>query len=298
MKRSQLRCVLGGLLICGMGLGFPGASYAITGCTNANLLGTYAADVASASFLAVLSSINSPSATSSGGGSGTTGTSGINNCQEFFGTECAPRSSGSSTFINSPFGPAGSSPYRTQYYFDGQGNILGPMGSADTASTTVGTYSVNPDCSATMSLAGGVTLNAVLVSGGAGVLFMQNNAGSGGPVGTLQRTATTCIANSPQSLGFSFFGAQKVSGTSSGSTTALLNPVSAVGNLQLNGQGGFTMQEWVYQYGKTTATTLSGTYTVASDCSLSLTFAPTSAGGVTTPITGTLSAITGAFVSQ
>ena len=36
------------------------------------------------------------------------------------------------------------------------------------------------------------------------------------------------------------------------------------------------MQDWVYQYGKT-ATTLSGTYTVASDCSLSLTFAPNSA---------------------
>jgi hypothetical protein len=280
MKRSQPTCILGGLLICGMGLGFPGASYAITGCTNANLLGTYTADLASANLLGVLNSINPAS------------TPGTNNCQEFFGNECPPAaaSTGTSAFLNSPFGPAGSNPYATQYYFDGQGNILGPVGSSATPTIPVGTYNVNPDCSATISLAGGATFNAVLVGGGAGVLFMQNNAGSGGAVGTLQRAANTCIANSPQSLGFSYFGAQKVSGT--------LNPVSAVGQLQLNGQGGFVMQEWLYQYGKTTALSLSGTYIVASDCSLNLTFAPTSASSVTVPLSGTLSAATGTFIPQ
>jgi hypothetical protein len=81
----------------------------------------------------------------------------------------------------------------------------------------------------------------------------------------------------------------------------MFNPVSAVGKLRVRVRvrrtGGFRTQDWVYQYGKT-ATTLSGTYTVASDCSLSLTSAPNSAGVVTTPVTGTLSAITRAFVSQ
>lgn len=287
MKRSQPTSILGGFLICGMGLGFPGASYAVTGCTTANLLGTYTAKVANANMLAVLNSIS---------------TSGTNQCQELFGNECPP--AGSSTFLNSPFSPGGSSPYAVQFYFDGQGNILGPVASAATAAATVGTYSVNSDCSATISLVGGATFNAVLVSGGAGVLFMQNNAGSGGAVGTLQRYTGGCPANSQQSLGFSFFGAQKVSGTSSGGSTAAsavtLNPVSAVGELQLNGQGGFVMQEWVYQYGKTTATTLSGTYTVGSDCSLSLTFTtPSGARSLTAPLQpSALSAITGTFLAQ
>jgi hypothetical protein len=258
-----------------MGLGVPGVSYAITGCSNANLQGTYSANVASGSFLAVLNS---------------TGAS-TNNCQEIFGSHCPP--AGTSTFTNSPFGPAGSSPYGAQFFFDGQGNIIGPVASATQASTTVGTYNVNLDCSATMSLTGGATFNAVVVDGGAGVLFMQNNAGSGGAVGTLQRATSICLANSPQSLGFSLFGAQKASG---GTT---LNPVSAVGRLQLNGQGGFVMQQWAYQYGKTTATTLSGTYVVGSDCSLALTFSPSSAGGATAPLTAPGVVFpTGAFVAQ
>jgi hypothetical protein len=237
--------------------------------------------VASANVLAVLNAINS-------NGGGTAGTNGANNCQEFLGANCQPEGSSATTFINSPFGAKGSSPYAVQFYFDGQGNIVGP------ASTIVGTYTVNTDCSATLSFVSGATFNAVLVSGGAGVLFMQNNAGSGGAVGTLQRYSGACAGNSPQSLGFSFFGAQKVSGTSA----VTLNPVSAVGELQLNGQGGFVMQEWVYQYGKTTATTLSGTYTVGSDCSLSLTFASSSAASVTAPLTGRLSASTGTFIPQ
>jgi hypothetical protein len=280
MKRSQGTCVLAGLLICGLGPCFPAS-----GCTNANLSGRYLANVGNANLLAILNSI---AGTTSSGGSGTSGT---NNCQEILGSHCPP--AGASTFINSPFGPAGSIPYGIQFYFDGQGNIAGPVAIVGEPSTTVGTYSVNPDCTATMSLTGGATFNAVLVGDGAGVLFMQNNAASGGAVGTLQRSSGICLGNAPQSLAFSLFGAQKASGG------AVFNPVSGVGRLQLNGQGGFMMQEWVYQYGKTTASNLSGTYTIGSDCSLSLTFNPSSAGGVTAPITAPgVIFPTGVFVSQ
>jgi hypothetical protein len=267
-----------------LGLGVPDVSYAVTGCTNANLIGTYTEEVANANMLNLLNSLNTSTGTSTGGGSST------------------------STFVNSPFIPGSSSP-PTQFYLDGQGNIVAQDSTA--AGTTVGSYSVNTDCSASISLVNGNSFNAVLVAGGASVLYIQNNAGSGGAIGTLRRYTGTCLADVPQSLGFSFFGAQRVSTTSgstgTGSTSApavTLYPVSAVGQLQLDGQGGFTMREWVYQYGKTTTTALSGTYTVGSDCGLSLTFAPSANGRTATVITapltfkGGLVNATGTFVPQ
>jgi hypothetical protein len=254
MKRSQATCVFGALLICGMGLGVPGVAYAVTGCTNANLQGTYTAQVASANLMTVLNAISIPP--------------------------------GSNPFVNGPFVSLGSGPSTSpQFFLDGQGNMVAQNTAA--AGTTVGTYNVNTDCSATISLINGATLNAVLVEGGAGLLFVQNNAASGGSVGALQRIGSgACLTDGTQpSLGFSFFGAQQ-NLSSTTPPTATFTPASGVGSLQLNGQGGFTLQEWVYQNGIITAATLSGTYTVAQDCSISLTVTPpSSTGGPTTAVT-------------
>lgn len=246
MRKSQQTRLLGGLLICGMGLVFPGMSYAVTGCSNSSLMGTYAAEVANSGLLSALSATSS-----------------------------------ASNFLTSPFAPTGTSIPR--FFFDGQGNILA-LGS--TASTIpVGTYSVNPNCSATMTFTSGATFNAVVVAGGAGILYIQNNAGGGGSVGSLQLSTSTCLANSQQSFGFSFFGAQK--GTSG--TAASVQPLSGIGSIRLDGQGGFAMQEWLYQNGAASTVSLTGTYTVGTDCSLSLTFTPTSGGTATTSITAPVS---------
>ena len=294
MKRLRQTWILGGLLVCGIGMGLPDVSYAVTGCSNANLQGTYVSELASADLLNVLNSIN------------TTATSG-----------------GSPSSVNNPFSANGVTIAPVQLYLDGQGNIvaLNPNGGGATSTTPTGTYSVNTDCSASISLTNGATFLAVLVSGGSEVLFIQTNAGQGGAIGTLQRSSNVCLASFPQpsSFGFSFSGTQQT--TTSGKSTNF-SPVSGIGELQLNGQGGFSMQEWVYEGTIVVPATLTGTYTVGSNCTLSLTFATggtSSAAGVTSAIlapvsftggllngsTGLLtvqpnatSTVTGAFVSQ
>jgi hypothetical protein len=57
-----------------------------------------------------------------------------------------------------------------------------------------------------------------------------------------------------------------------------------VGTISLNGNGGFTLTEWAFASGASTKATSTGTYTVGLNCSLQLTFSPSS-----TPTTGALS---------
>ena len=244
MKRSQQTCVLGGLLICGLGLGLPRVSYAVTGCTNGYLSGTYTASVQSANFLNVLNNINmaaaqgSGSTTSSGStgsssgstgsagssgssssgsgsiaqqpgqgvgqsGSGSTGSTGSSSSGSGASTGSTSSSAASLGLVNNPFSLGGANPGTARYYFDGNGNIVGQDANATTsgattaANTIVGTYSVNTDCTASITLNTGASFNAVVVSNGAQVLFMQSNAGQGGAVGALQRSTDVCLANSP-----------------------------------------------------------------------------------------------------
>lgn len=470
MKRSQKTCVMGGLLICGLGLGLPTNSYAITGCTNAYLTGTYTAQVMSANFLDVLNSINNAAGSTSMGGSGGTGTSGSGStgstgstggtgmggstgstgstgmggstgstgssssgsgsiAQQPGGTTGSAGSTGSTGstggsgattgavgsgasssagFVNNPFSLGGANPGTSRFYFDGNGNVVGQQpnssSSAMGANAVVGSYNIGTDCTGTINLNTGAAFNAVVVNQGAQVLFMQNNAASGGAVGSLMRSSDVCLANSPtpQSFGFEFFGAQQVSmnnttgnggtgnggtgtgaggnggtgttgGTGSGSGTGTTGgtgtgsgttgssggagshdttgasgnggtgttgtgtgatgsgtgttgtgtgatggnggsgtgtgatggtgtgttgtgttanavsfaPYGAVGELQLNGNGGFMMKEWIFQNGANTPVTASGSYTVGTDCSLSLSFAaPNLTSGATTGALG------------
>src|SRR5215467_13296057 len=74
MTRSQTVYILAGLLI--LGFGMPGVSLAVTGCSNANLIGTYNAQVSSAALTGVLSALANPPGSSSGGTTGSTGSSG------------------------------------------------------------------------------------------------------------------------------------------------------------------------------------------------------------------------------
>src|ERR1044071_1982789 len=75
MTTSQRTRVLVGLLLFGLVLSLPQASYAVSGCTNAYLTGTYNAQVSSINLLNVLNTLNA-AAGGSGSASGSTSTGG------------------------------------------------------------------------------------------------------------------------------------------------------------------------------------------------------------------------------
>jgi hypothetical protein len=58
MTPSQKSFVVGGLLLAGLGVCLPRASYGAASCTNGFLSGTYNAEISSLSFQNVLSAIN------------------------------------------------------------------------------------------------------------------------------------------------------------------------------------------------------------------------------------------------
>ena len=76
----------------------------------------------------------------------------------------------------------------------------------------IGKYTVNSDCSATMSLNTGETFNAVLADSGKRVLFIESDSTGGGSIGELDLATTACVsAGSPRTFAFSFFGAMPAS---------------------------------------------------------------------------------------
>jgi hypothetical protein len=323
MTKSRRTCVLGGLLFCSLGLGLPRVSYGITGCTNAYLTGTYTAQVSSTNFMNVLNALNGAGTT--GGATGATGATGstgttANPGGGFFGpgtpttasgpsgptgtTGAAGGTTGSVTnpgFASNPFSLNGALPGISRFFFDGNGNIIGKNPSITNANVNAGSYTINTDCTATIKLATGQNFNAVVVNGGAQVLFQQSDANSGGAVGSLNRSTDVCLdpTNFPASFGFSFFGAQQTNATTGGATGATgttgstgttgptpnFMPFSAVGQIQLNADGSFSLHEWISQNGKVQPVTTTGTYKIGSDCSLSLSFA-SSSGGTTGAVGG------------
>ncbi|HLH18182.1 MAG TPA: hypothetical protein VKX45_13240 [Bryobacteraceae bacterium] len=303
MRRLPYTCILPALLLSGAGLVLPRAAQAQTACSNAFLSGTYAANVSSASFLSVLAALNGTAALATAAtpaSSGDTGTNApaaggnVNSGQEFFGSGAGKVNTASTPsttltgngFLNNPMSIGGANPSTSVFTFDGMGNILGqPVG---TVPVQAGTYSVNSDCTATISLATGQKFNAVVAGDGSQVLFLENNAGQGGAVGTLRRTSAACLARTgqPQTFAFSFFGTQASPATTG--TGVTLAPSSALGSLQLNGAGNFTLTEWVYQNGATTPVTESGTYSVDANCGVTLNFpggAGSAASGFAVPAT-------------
>jgi hypothetical protein len=331
MTTFQKSFLVGGLLL-GAGMCLPRVSYAGPTCNNGNLLGTYNAQITSLSFMNVLTTLNTSATTSTGttggagstGSTGTTGSGGIGSGASSGGgstgstgigstgsaggstgstgsTGAAGGNTGAATVSNAGFGNTalslgGPVAGAGRFYFDGAGNIWGRQtGTSASAGQTmvVGTYSVNNNCTASMTLTSGEHFNAVIVDQGAQALFMQNDAGSGGSIGQLTRAVEACTGPVafPQNFGFNLFGAQNVTadttGTTAGSTgaaattTAAFMPYAAVGEVNLSDNGTFTLTEYIYQAGRSQSATATGTYTVSQDCNLQLTFASPASGGAT-----------------
>jgi hypothetical protein len=360
-KSQRYTCVFAGLLLFGVGFGVPRAAYAVTGCTNASLSGTYNAQISSANFMSIVNALNGNTAggTNTGGSTGSacsTGTT-ANPGGGFFGpgtpttavppggtTGSAGTSSGTTTtsggttgavstppgFGSNPLSLSGSVPDLSRFFFDGNGNIIGQSPSTApggvTVNVTAGSYSINNDCTAAIKLASGQNFNAIVVNGGDKVLFLQNDANSAGVVGSLSRSTSACLNSGfSGSFGFSFFGAEPVAatGTTGAAAAANFSAFSAIGTLQLNSDGTFSMKQWTFQNGKMQPATATGTYAIGTDCGLSLTFAKpqggtTGAAGSTTftapvlfrgalvnPTSGTLvvqpdtlTTVTGQFIQQ
>ena len=83
-------------------------------------------------------------------------------------------------------------------------------------SVAAGTYSVNLDCTATISLATGSSFDAIIAGGGTQVLFVETDSTGTGSTGILER-ASSCVSLSyPQRFGFSFSGALQAAASTTG----------------------------------------------------------------------------------
>jgi hypothetical protein len=188
------------LLMCAA----PQLSAGVAGCNNGYLLGNYNAQVSNLNLQNTLQVLNgNGAAVTPATGSGTTVVG----------------------FSNNPRSLAGAALGSSRFYFDGAGTIVGlatPSGGTVAVPTQAGTYSVGTDCTATITLNGGASFDAVVADQGHSVLFVETDSSNVGAVGTLQR-ASSCVSFSyPQSFAFTFFGATPVSasGTSgSGGST-------------------------------------------------------------------------------
>ncbi len=330
MTRSQTVYILAGLLI--LGFGVPGVSFAVTGCSNANLIGTYNAQVSSAALTGVLNALANPSGSNSGASTGSTsntgnlpsggnngglfgGNTGFGN-QPGMGATTGGSNSGSDGatagattqqtinpggFGNNPRSLGGATPGVGRYYFDGNGNIVG-RGTGNSSQAIIGAYSVNTDCTGTMNLQTGETFYTILSTDGADVLFVQSNAGQGGAVGRLTRGAAMCLASSVvQTFGFSFFGAQAIPAGSGAAAAAnspgSFGPSSGIGSITLDGQGGFTLKQWTYSNAGFKQMSSTGSYTIGSDCSLRLSFANANGSGGTTGSASSPMSFSGLLIS-
>lgn len=288
MKISQKNMFLGGLLLCGLCL--PQIAFAIQGCSNASLIGTYNAQITNANLLNTLQNLNASAGTSGTTTTGTTGsTTGVT----------TSTTTGIGGFGGNPNSITGNTPALGRYYFDGTGKILGMAAPSSTGTTAIpqimiiGSYIINADCTATLKLNTGQTYDAVLVSGSNRVLFLETDANGAGATGTLDHAPSACTqSTSPSSLGFTLSGATPAStgttGGTTGSTTGTAvaaKAYSAIGVLNLDGIKNFTMTESVIQNGAVQRSTAFGTYSLGSDCALRLSFA-----------SGTNVGSTGAFV--
>ena len=198
------------LLLCAA----PQLTAAVSGCNNGYLLGNYNAEVTNLNLQASLQALNGGGGTStqSGGGGGSTS-----------GTSGTAGSSGSTVigFSNNPKSLSGAVAGASRFYFDGAGTIVGastPTGGNVPLPTQVGTYTVNTDCTAAITLSGGATFDAVVADSGRQVLFVETDSTNAGAAGLLQRASSCVNLSYPQSFAFSFFGVAPNSSSTSGTT--------------------------------------------------------------------------------
>jgi hypothetical protein len=276
-----------GALLCATLIGLPRAAYAVGGCSNAHLTGTYTVQLANTNALSVVNALNAdptaPAPPPPTGG---------------FGSN--PNSLGSSI------------PGLGRFYFNGSGQIVGQAASPGgfTSNVNVGTYNVNYDCTATITLTGSAaassstaaaakpaTFDAIVLDNGNRVMFLETDASGIGIVGTMERASSLCNARlgSPLSFGLNSTAVQKTSANPSGSvaggggdTTVVTRYAlySTLGAITLDPNGGFSLRGWVTSNGAVQSVTAAGTYTIGSDCSLQLSFASPVAAGVPSSLRG------------
>ena len=172
-----------------------------------------------------------------------------------------------------------------RYYLDGTGVITGLTVATSTlpaTNTSIGKYTVNTDCSGSMSFNSGAAYDIYLSNGGNTVQYLRTDSPAGGEVGILRRAGSCVNLNYGGSFTFQVGGSSNQTSSTGGTTgTTALAPYSAIGAFTLNGTGAFTMSESLFTSTGTARSTSSGTYTVGGDCSLSLSFNTTAGSNST-----------------
>ena len=225
-----------------------------------------------------------------------------------------PPSSATDAGFGSSSGPASSTALNvskakllglSRHYFDGNGSIIGAAtttsvttGSSSLAGTTgtvtqliqAGSYTVNPDCTVSISLShAGTTLkfNGVVAAAGDEVLIQESDSVNPGVTGVLLHGPNFCGSdyNNPQSFGFSYNGV--LAGSPANGSTAAVPPslYSNVGLLTLDGAGNFNVTYWENMGGTinrvgTSKAPVYGTYSIdPTSCVVSLSYAKSSPAG-------------------
>lgn len=170
-------------------------------------------------------------------------------------------------------------------YADGAGNLLAALDAISPSNTRVGTYSVNTDCTISMTLRDAFSPNATLPSGTGGPLtatatlegvlvdngdeidLVQTAVGAGtGALVTLRKTAqfNGCTNGSlVGSFGFEAIGVENGPAPAVGATPSQVG-LNIVGRLVADGQGNFVTDALASL--SPLKRQITGTYTVNSDC--------------------------------
>jgi hypothetical protein len=217
----------------------------------------------------------------------------------------AGKSAADAGFGSSSFSLSGKILGMSRFYFDGNGNIVGtvtatptsstPAGLANTSSTNAilvpaGTYNVNADCTATLTLNSGAssnyTFNGVVASGGDQILIQETDSSNPGVIGSLTHGPNFCGSNynNPQSFAFAYNGITAGAAATSSAAATPATLYSNLGILTLDGNGNFTVTYWENKGGTisrvgTNSTPIYGTYSISNtNCTVSLTYSSSTKG--------------------
>lgn len=221
-----------------LGLTLGASAYAVSGCTNALLNGSYGMQLSGTSMPAAAASVA--------------------------GVAVPPSKTGGVT--GSAIAPVAGF---MRLQADGAGNLAGYSGASIQGAwlqgNVTGSYSVNYDCSAVLTVvdsAGATeTFRAVLVNQGRSVLLAQTDTGTG-VSGTLRQVHGFCSTSDISGS----FGMQ-YSGTAAGAA------FSSTGLLTFDSQGGASATETRITGGSASTVVSSGTITVNPDCSAAISLA-------------------------
>jgi hypothetical protein len=234
-----------------LAIGLTSAAHAFSGCTNNSLYGTYGLQ---------LSGAVTPEAAG-----------GVGDAQ-------APDKARLQMSEQTPRTPNTAAGF-ARLYMDGAGNLFGnaniTISGAWSEGPVSGTYNVNDDCTATITLtdSSGAAqhFDAVVVSRGDGAVLRQNDPGVA-MSGSMSRARNSC---QPSDIG-GYFGFR--------SNGALQNsgPFSSIGSLFLDADGTVTLSESRFSNGASSEAASTGTITLSLDCTVTLSLASVADGSLAT----------------